>query len=94
MLDGIEDEERWKSPDISDLCGASVAFSLMRGTNLEFSQSGKCLSCDSPGHSQVGTPLSIVSLPEEILWLDSSLQPIALPSAVFSSASTVVPLVQ
>lgn len=32
-------------------------------------------------------------LPEEILCLDSSLQPVALPSAVFSTVSTVVPLV-
>lgn len=49
-----------KSFDIMILSGAFVAFSLLTGTNLEFPLSGKCLSCDFPGHLQVGTPHSIV----------------------------------
>lgn len=43
MLDGTEDEEKWESFYITDLCDAFVVFSLL--TKSKFLLSGKCVSC-------------------------------------------------
>ena len=39
---------KWESSDISDLCGADVAFSWLRETDLQFPLTDKHLSCGTP----------------------------------------------
>lgn len=90
MVEWDRDGERWTSSDITDFPGAPVPLSLPTGANLEFPRVASVSlvghSCDFSEHSQVGTPLCLVSLPGGNAWLDS----VCTPTAVLPAAPSLL----